>query len=81
MQKYGQKTPPPVDLSKITTVPVAMFVGLVDDLGDPADNRWARSQIGGNVKFYQEYSLGHSSFMVAKDMSYFDDVFTVLDQY
>jgi hypothetical protein len=42
MEKYGQDTPPLVDLTAITDVPVAMFVGLEDDLGDPSDAQWAR---------------------------------------
>jgi hypothetical protein len=42
MEKYGQDTPPLVDLTSITEVPVAMFVGLEDDLGDPSDAQWAR---------------------------------------
>ena len=39
--KYGQDKPPIVDISQIK-IPSAMFVGNVDDLGDPTDARWAR---------------------------------------
>lgn len=41
-QKYGQDTPPEIDLGKIASVPVAMFVGTQDDLGDVTDAQWAR---------------------------------------
>ena len=35
MKLYGQATPPEVDLKNITgKVPIAMFVGTADDLGD-----------------------------------------------
>lgn len=46
--KYGQDTPPIVDISKIR-VPSAMFGGSVDDLGDPADVAWAASQFSDGV--------------------------------
>jgi hypothetical protein len=40
--RYGQDTPPIVDLTQIKELPTAMFVGSVDDLGDPTDASWAR---------------------------------------
>ena len=58
-----------------------MFVGTADDLGDLTDARWARDQInqGGNaIAHYSEHELGHASFMVAKNFSYFDQVKEVL---
>lgn len=61
-----------------------MFVGLQDDLGDVNDNHWARDQInsgGDALVHYQEVNAGHSTFMVAKDMSYFDDVMTLVKKY
>jgi len=45
-QHYGQITPPIVDLKNIKgEVPVAMFVGKDDDLGDVIDARWAADEI------------------------------------
>jgi hypothetical protein len=45
------------------------------------DNRWAKTQLS-TIIFYKEYSLGHLSFMIAKDMSYFAfDVMAILHQY
>ena len=63
-----------------------MFVGTVDDLGDKTDSRWAKNEImtGGKAiekGFYNEYYLGHASFMVAKNFTYFDDVKKVLTQH
>jgi len=61
-----------------------MFVGAVDDLGDVTDARWARDQIrsGGNALVaYEESNAGHSSFMIGKDMSYFDKVVDLIRQY
>ena len=71
-QHYGQSTPPNVDLGKIK-VPVAMFVGTHDELGDPKDNQWAKSRIK-TVKYYHEMNAGHLTFLIGKDMSYFSKV-------
>ena len=70
--KYHQDTPPKVDLTKIT-MPTAMFVGSVDELGDPQDCTWAKNKISSMVHF-EIFSAGHLTFMVGKDMSYFDTV-------
>ena len=37
VEKYGQGTPPDIDLTRITELPTAMFVGTQDDLGDVTD--------------------------------------------
>ena len=74
MIKYGQETPPRVNLSKITKLPTAMFVGTADDLGDKSDCQWARDQInlgGSALVHYEEVAAGHSTFMIGNDMSYF----------
>jgi len=41
-KKYGQKTPPVVDLQPVGElgIPIAMFVGDEDELADVEDNRW-----------------------------------------
>ena len=65
-------------------VPVAMFVGTEDDLGDLTDARWAREQIekgGDNLVHYEEVKAGHATFMVGKDMYYFNNVIKLIDQY
>jgi pimeloyl-ACP methyl ester carboxylesterase len=83
-QIYGQDSPPEIDISKITDVPLAMFVGSVDDLGDPIDCRWARDQInagGSALKYYEEVPGGHSSFMVGKNMTYLDTLIGLMDQH
>jgi len=83
-EKYGQGTPPDIDLTKITNVPTAMFVGTEDDLGDVTDCHWARDQIqkgGDALVHYQEVDAGHSTFLIAKDMSYFNDVMDLVHTY
>lgn len=59
---YGTKVVPKIDLGKIKNVPIGMFVGLQDDLGDPTDTRKVRSETK-TVKFYHEYNnMDHYSF-------------------
>ena len=62
-------------MNKITDVPVAMFVGLEDDLGDSTDTRWARDTInsgGDALVHYEEMAGGHASFLIGKDMTWVD---------
>ena len=58
-----------------------MFVGSSDELATVDDCRWAKTQMEKVMVHYKEYPLGHLSFMVAKDMSYFNDVMTLMDKY
>lgn len=82
MQIYGQITPPVIPIEKITDVPVALFVGKEDELADFEDSEWAQKQLVKSIVSYKEYILGHISFLIAKDMSYFTkDVMEVLHQY
>lgn len=54
-------------------VPVAMFVGVHDNLSTPVDARWLKRQLGDKVVKYVELeSLDHSAFNFGKDMSYID---------
>ncbi|CDW78774.1 ab-hydrolase associated lipase region family protein [Stylonychia lemnae] len=81
MQKYNQTVPPLIDITKISRVPIAMFVGNQDEAADAVDNEWAKTQLK-TLAFYQEYALGHSSFFVAKDFSFFTtDVMNVLEKF
>jgi pimeloyl-ACP methyl ester carboxylesterase len=82
MEKYGTKTPPEIDLSKIENAPpIAMMVGTSDLLGDLKDNEWLKNQLGANVKYFNTYEAGHITFFIGKDVSYMNDVVDVLDQY
>ena len=56
-----------------------MFVGKYDTLATPQDNREVR-EILQNVVHYQELELDHLSFILHKNMTYFSDVLTVVDQ-
>ena len=65
---------PKLSLKDIHKVPIAMFVGLEDDLADPTDTRLVRDDLE-NVVFYREYeAMDHSSFSIGKNMDYVKDV-------
>ena len=67
---YGQKTAPAYDLPKVK-IPLGIFYGSQDLLADDKDVPWLLDQMKDNTVFKHEYYLGHTSFMIAKDMSYF----------
>jgi len=70
--KYGQDTPPEIDLGSIEDAKIAIFTGTEDELSDLGNSRWIKRALKKeNLVFYKEYELGHLSFMVGKDMSYF----------
>ena len=63
-------------------IPTALVVGTYDKLADTSDAAWLNEQIKSNVVFYEEYPLGHLSFVIAKDMSWFtNDVVNLIGQY
>jgi len=63
------------------SVPTALVSGSYDKLADPTDVAWLNDQLS-NVVFAQEYPLGHLSFSLAKDMTWFSqDVMGVINKY
>jgi lysosomal acid lipase/cholesteryl ester hydrolase len=78
---YGTEIAPLIDLSTIRGVPVAMFVGKTDLLGDPEDNEWLRDQLGESVVEYFTYDYGHITFFIGKDVSYINDLVFTLNQF
>ena len=60
-----------------------MFVGEEDDLADVTDARWLKEQTATEVVHYEEMpKMGHISFLIAKDMTYFSDrVMSLLNKY
>ena len=73
LEEYGQDTPPEINISDITDVPVAMFVGRQDDLANLKDNRWLKEQLPSLI-YYQEMDGSHASFVTGSDMDFFKRV-------
>ena len=81
IKKYGQKTPPDYDL-KLLDFPLAIFSGSKDMLADPEDVAWLSKQVAGTTIFNHQYYLGHMSFAIAKDMSWWTvDAMAILNHY
>ena len=81
IKHYGTATPPQLDISKINQVPIAMFVGKNDSLATIKDCQWVKSQISSVVHYQEIDGFDHSSYMAAKDMSYFSSVMGLIEQY
>ena len=82
MKIYNQPQPPEYNLANILDFPIALFSGSFDLLADTTDVKWLSDNLGKNVVFNKTYKLGHMSFAIAKDMSFFQvDVMSVLCKY
>mmetsp|Transcript_30057 Transcript_30057/g.22317 ORF Transcript_30057/g.22317 Transcript_30057/m.22317 type:complete len:115 (+) Transcript_30057:851-1195(+) len=76
---YHRDKAPLIDVQKIHSVPIAMFVGQYDLLADPEDNQITAPQLE-TLAHYGEYELGHLGFFLSRKMEYFrDDVVSFLD--
>lgn len=81
IKNYGQETPPAYDLS-LLDFPLAILSGSKDKMADPLDVKWTSDQLKNTTIFNHEYYLGHISFAIAKDMSWFDvDVMAIMNHY
>lgn len=54
-----------------------MFAGINDKIVGIEDNRWLKTQLN-TLEIYKEIDFDHLSFLLADDMSYFDDVLAVI---
>ena len=82
MLAYGQTTPPMIDLTTITGIPIAIIAGAKDRLSTVQDARWAKEKLFKVLVHYKEYELGHLSYFISKDMTYFSkDVMRLLEKY
>jgi hypothetical protein len=63
-------------------VPVHLFAGATDALADLKDVGILRKLLTGSPNVtYNEYPFGHASFLIALDMSYMNDVLSILEDY
>ena len=78
---YHQIEPPEYDLNVIKDFPIMLIGGEMDKLGTPEDIKWLNSELAknDNVVYYKILpNMGHLSFMVAKDFSWFDEPFQII---
>lgn len=78
---YNRTTPTSYDLSKLS-FPIAILSGLQDQVANTKDVQWTYDQLKNNVVFFRTYNMGHDSFAIAKDMSWFTvDTMAVLNYF
>ena len=78
---YHQITPPEYNLNLIKDFPIMLLGGEMDKLGTPEDIKWLKSELekNYNVVYYKIFkNMGHLSFMVGKDFSWFDEPFKII---
>ena len=78
---YHQKEPPEYDLNVIKDFPMMLIGGEMDNLGTPEDVLWLNDKLSYSNKivyFKILPNMGHLSFMVAKDHSWFDEPFRII---
>ncbi len=85
MKRYGQETAPEFDLTKISKVPIGLFIGGEDELADPEDVAWLKEQLpASSIIFEKTYpDFGHSTFNIGKESElepFLDDVLVFLDK-
>ena len=76
---YGQITPPTWDPKNIR-IPIRLFAGSSDELGDPTDVTYFWNSLDVSVrKFYKIYNSGHVTFVWGKEVTpWMNDVFSLL---
>ena len=78
---YHQIEPPEYDLNVIKDFPIMLIGGEMDKLGTPEDIRWLNDELSKNdnvISFKIIPTMGHLSFMVAKDFSWFDELYQII---
>ena len=76
ISKYGEATPPGLNLETLKTlgVPVSIFAGNNDILATVEDIRSTKELFGPNtLYYYEELEADHLSFLIGKDMTYFTE--------
>lgn len=80
IKRYGQPKPPAIPVEDISEVPIAMFVGSKDSIVSAKDNQIMKERLN-TVVSYKEIEFDHLSFLLADDMSYFNDVLETVQEY
>lgn len=77
---YGQETPPVISVEDITEVPIAMFSSKYDKIVNVVDNREYAGRIPAVLE-HNEIEGDHLTFLLSKDMTWFQRVNELLDEY
>ena len=77
LKKYGQTTPPKIEVESLSKVPIYFFSGKYDRITHVDDNRRYASLIP-TVKEHIELEGDHFTFLIGKDMEWFNKVTHIL---
>jgi hypothetical protein len=62
--------------------PIAIMSGSADKMADPQDVAWTSEQLKDNVFFNHQYEMGHMSFAIGKEMSWFTvDAMAIINKF
>lgn len=76
---YKSKTPPEYPLSSINNIPIILIGGADDKLASPQDVQWLYDQIKHTVIYFKiQPEMGHISFLVGKDIEWFQGTLDVI---
>ncbi len=82
MKKYGCEESRDYDLSLVKDFPIVILHGKQDRLASELDVEWLIDELGGNVIFKKLYEeMGHSTFMMSREISWFDDIINIMDMF
>jgi pimeloyl-ACP methyl ester carboxylesterase len=82
LEVYGSVEPKIYDLGVIKDFPIALLSGKLDRLSTQIDVEWLNNQLGNNIVFNKCYEkMAHMTFMIAEDMSWFNDVIELIELY
>ena len=76
---YRQKNPPEYDLSVIKDFPIMLIAGEKDKLASPRDVLWLYEELKKNIIHFNIVpKMGHLSFLVGKDFSWFNEPLKII---
>ena len=83
IKTYGQPEPPIYDLKGNSgDIPTCLIYGTEDKISNQKDTEWIRDQLGDNCIMCKGVEfVGHSGFIMANDMKWFDEIIEMMDLY
>jgi lysosomal acid lipase/cholesteryl ester hydrolase len=82
LEIYNSKLPPEYDLNHVHNIPIGLFSGNEDKLAGPKDVDWLKDQLGENVVYFKSFpGMGHMTFMMSNDITWFNDALELIDMY
>jgi hypothetical protein len=78
---YGFEEPHEYDLKSVNEIHIFLISGKGEKLATPKNVEWLKELLGNDIVMLKEYDLGHTGFLMAKDMRWFNDVIEISEFY